>query len=112
CLALSEDGEVLTGEDRLTGGRSGLAYSVRFHLHPDVQATLIQGGSACLLHLPRGEGWRFRTQDLKIALEQSIYFGRPEGPRRSLQIVLNGITGGQGATALWWLQREGKAKRL
>ncbi len=110
-LALSEDGEALVGEDRLTGGRAGLAYAVRFHLHPSVQATLIQGGSACLLKLPRGEGWRFRTQDMEIALEQSIYFGKPEDPRRSLQIVLSGQTDDSGLTALWWLQRESQAKR-
>ncbi len=110
-LALSEDGEALVGEDRLVGGRSGLAYSVRFHLHPSVQATLSQGGGACLLRMPRGEGWRFRTQDMEIALEQSIYFGRPEEPRRSLQIVLNGVTGAEGTTALWWLQREDRVKR-
>ncbi len=110
-LALSEDGEALVGEDRLTGDAPGLAYAVRFHLHPSVQATLIQGGSACLLRLPRGEGWRFRTQDMEIALEQSIYFGQPEDPRRSLQIVLNGELDSEGATALWWLQREGQTKR-
>lgn len=110
-LALSEDGEALVGEDRLTGGGARLAYAVRFHLHPSVQATLIQGGSACLLRLPRGEGWRFRTQDMEIALEQSIYFGRVEDPRRSLQIVLSGETDEQGATALWWLQREAQPKR-
>ncbi len=109
-LALSEDGEALVGEDRLTGGRAGLAYAVRFHLHPSVQATLIQGGSACLLRLPRGEGWRFRTQDMEIALEQSIYFGRLDDPRRSLQIVLHGELDGQETTALWWLQREGQPK--
>lgn len=110
-LALSEDGEALVGEDRLSGSSDGLTYAVRFHLHPSVQATLIQGGSACLLRLPRGEGWRFRTQDMEIALEQSIYFGRTEEPRRSLQIVLNGVLDPQGTTALWWLQRENQAKR-
>ncbi|GAB5467332.1 MAG: heparinase II/III family protein [Rhodospirillales bacterium] len=110
-LALSEEGDALVGEDRLSGGRAGLAFTLRFHLHPSVQATLSQGGGACLLRLPRGEGWRFRTQDMEIALEPSIYFGHPEEPRRSLQILLSGKTGPEGMTALWWLQREGKVKR-
>lgn len=107
-LVLSEDGEALIGEDRLEGGRAGLRFALRFHLHPSVQATLNQAGSACLLRLPRGEGWRFRVQERAIALEQSIYFGRPEEPRRGLQIVLSGETEGQGATVVWWLQREAR----
>jgi len=109
-LALGEDGEALVGEDRLSGGPPGLAFELRFHLHPAVQATLSQGNAACLLRLPRGEGWRFRTQDWEIALEQSIYFGRPDAPRRSLQIVLHGKTEEGGTTLLWWLQREARPK--
>ncbi|MEO1193008.1 MAG: heparinase II/III family protein [Pseudomonadota bacterium] len=110
-LALSEDGDALLGEDRLTGCGAGLPFALRFHLHPSVQASLSHGGGACLLRLPRGEGWRFRTQDMEIALEPSIYFGHPEEPRRSLQIVLSGETGPDGMIAVWWLQREGKPRR-
>ncbi len=56
-IFLAADGEDLRGEDRLTGP-AGQSFVVRFHLHPQVQASLTQDGSAALLRLPSGAGWR------------------------------------------------------
>ena len=52
-IFLAADGEDMRGEDQLTG-RPGAAFAVRFHLHPSVQASLVQDGAAALLRLPSG----------------------------------------------------------
>ena len=59
-LFLAADGDDLRGEDRLTG-RPGAAFAVRFHLHPSVQASLVEDETAALLRLPSGPVWRLRA---------------------------------------------------
>jgi len=110
-IALSSRGELLAGEDTLEGRRPGLSYAVRFHLHPAVRASPLRGGGVILLRLPRGEGWRFHCNDGDLALEPSIYLGQAGKPRRSQQIVVSGVTEEEGATVVWWLQREAAQQR-
>jgi uncharacterized heparinase superfamily protein len=91
-LYLAESGEDLRGEDVVEAAR-GQAYTVRFHLHPTVVASLQQDGEGALLRLPGGSGWRLRADGLRITLEESIYLGGAE-PRRSEQLVLHGPADG------------------
>ena len=105
-LTLSWDGRSLEGEDtigalteadrgrftrRLDESRlSGVAFSVRFHLHPDVDARLDMAGSAVSLALKSGEVWVFRHDGgADLRLEASVYLesGRLK-PRATRQIVL------------------------
>jgi uncharacterized heparinase superfamily protein len=106
-IFLSDDGADLRGEDTLTG-RGGVPFAVRFHLHPAVDATLLQSGKDSLLRLPRGGGWRLRCSE-PLALAESIYFDDAPEPRRTSQIVISGVTG-DGATAIKWALRS-EAKR-
>jgi len=105
-LFLAADGDDLRGEDRLTGP-AGQGFSVRFHLHPQVQASLTQDGSTALLRLPSGAGWRVRAQGAVMSLAESVYLGSGE-VKKSQQIVLQGHVGTQGATVKWAMRREGK----
>ena len=107
-LFLAADGEDLRGEDRLTG-RAGTGFAIRFHLHPAMQASLTQDGSAALLRLPSGVGWRLRVQGAVMSIAESIYLGG-ETPRKTQQIVLDGHVGTGGAAVKWALRREQKAK--
>lgn len=106
-LALSFDGRVLEGEDTL-GAFShtdraifdramdktrlqGVPFAVRFHLHPDVDATVDMGGAAISLVLKSGEIWVFRhAGSVHMELVPSVYLekGRLK-PRASTQIVLS-----------------------
>jgi uncharacterized heparinase superfamily protein len=110
-LYLDAEGEDLRGEDTLeidTPDRlAGREVAVRFHLHPAVGASLVQGGAAVLLRLPSGKGWRFRGAGGLLALEESIYLGDPAEIRRSQQIVMRAQVNGQGAapTFKWALQK-------
>jgi uncharacterized heparinase superfamily protein len=105
-LFLAADGEDLRGEDRLTGP-AGQSFAIRFHLHPEAQASLAQDGTTALIRLPSGLGWRLRAQGAVMNLAESIYLGRGER-RKSQQVVLDGHVGTTGATVKWALRREGK----
>ncbi len=90
-LYLAESGEDIRGED-VVEAASPQPYSVRFHLHPAVIASVQQDGEAVLLRLPSG-GWRLRAEGAKLSLEESIYLGGSEA-RRSEQVVLSGPADG------------------
>jgi uncharacterized heparinase superfamily protein len=102
-VTLSPDGGTLTGADRLiavsNGTRSPLPFSVRFHIHPDVRVSRLEGGGI-MLKLPNGEGWRFRAPG-ETAIEESIYLGGAN-VRRGEQLVLNGIAVGDGPVEIAW----------
>ncbi len=91
-LYIAESGEDIRGEDAVEAS-SPQPYTVRFHLHPTVDASLQQDGEAVLLRLPNGNGWRLRADGARMGLEESIYLGGPE-PRRSEQVVLTGYQDG------------------
>ncbi len=106
-LTLSLDGRSLKGEDTLgamTGpdrkrfdrlmertGMQGVPFDLRFHLHPDIDATLDMGGTAVSMALKSGEIWIFRHDGIgELRLEPSVYLesGRVR-PRACRQIVLS-----------------------
>jgi len=93
-LYLDASGADLRGEDALEGEgltrNAGRRFALRFHLHPDVQASLVQGGGHVLLKASSGAGWRFRASGGEVGLEESVYLGRPDEIRRSRQIVVTG----------------------
>jgi len=106
-LLLSAAGDSLLGEDALiTKGQppeGAVAFAIRFHLHPGVQAALSAG--TVLLRLPRGGGWRLRCEGAVAELDDSVYFGTGR-PQRSSQIVLHGHHVGEDLCVRWLLQRE------
>jgi uncharacterized heparinase superfamily protein len=91
-LYMAESGEDIRGEDAVEAAQPQ-PFSVRFHLHPNVSASLQQDGEAVLLRLPTAGGWRLRADGARISLEESVYLGGPE-PRRTEQVVLTGHTDG------------------
>ncbi len=92
-LYLAESGEDVRGEDVIEAA-TGQPYTVRFHLHPSVAASVQQDGEGVLLRLPaNGGGWRLRAEGAKVTLEESVYLGGAE-PRRSEQVVLSGFADG------------------
>ena len=103
-LFLAADGADLRGEDRLSG-RPGAAFAVRFHLHPSVQASLIENEAAALLRLPSGSIWRLRAAGAEMTLGESIYLGSGEA-RKTQQIILSGTAAPGGTTVRWALRRE------
>lgn len=91
-LYMSESGEDIRGEDVVEAAQPQ-PFALRFHLHPDVRASLQQDGEAVLLRLKSGGGWRLRADHARLSLEESIYLGGAE-PRRTEQVVLTGLADG------------------
>ena len=90
-ITLSPQGLMVTGSDRLvpvTTRGSALSFTLRFHIHPDVRLSRLEGGSI-LLKLPNGEGWRFRAGGGELTMEESIYLGG-DTVRRTEQLVVTG----------------------
>jgi uncharacterized heparinase superfamily protein len=104
-LYLDAEGVDLRGEDVLTGP-AGIGMAVRFHLHPDVRAGLVQDGAGVLIQVPKGGGWRFQASGATIGLEESVYLGRPDHVRRTQQIVLTGETQQHRTVVKWAIKRE------
>ncbi|MFN4056709.1 MAG: heparinase II/III family protein [Roseinatronobacter sp.] len=121
-LDLSADGRILTGEDMLVAagksgrkrfddvraraGEDGVPFSVRFHLHPDLEASVDMNGTAVSVVLRSGEVWVFRADGLPVTLAPSVYLekGRLK-PRPSLQIVLSLRTADYTTQVNWTFQK-------
>lgn len=88
---LSENGQVLSGEDILEGP-TGKEFAIRFHLHPKVKLSLIQESKAVLLQLPSGSGWKMSAHGEELTIEPSIYFGDGKNAVSTKQIVIKGVT--------------------
>jgi uncharacterized heparinase superfamily protein len=95
-LVLSTDGRRLDGEDLFTPA-SGQAisadrdqFALRFHLHPSIKANRVADGHGAMLLMPSKEAWTFNAYDDRVDLEESVYLAGPDGPRRTLQLVIYG----------------------
>jgi len=108
-LELTFDGRGLAGEDLLLAlndaakrqfdrvmdakNLQGIPFQARFHLHPEVDATVDLGGAAVSIALKSGEIWVFRhNSGANLTLSSSVYLekGRLK-PRAAKQIVLSGV---------------------
>ncbi|MCZ6453204.1 MAG: heparinase II/III family protein [Alphaproteobacteria bacterium] len=94
-LYIDASGEDIRGEDSMVlegdGKRPPRGFALRFHLHPSVQASLVQNGSAVLLRPPSGVGWRLVAEGGTVSLAESVYLGGNDEIRRSEQIVVSGV---------------------
>lgn len=113
---LADDGQELACEDIIApfgavhaGGsvrdRIGKPITLRFHLHPQVQASMVREGEEVLLRLGNGEGWLFKAMGGSISLEDSVYMGRPGEMRRTEQIVVSAQLDHNGARLPWRFAR-------
>lgn len=122
-LELSYDGRSVVGEDLLAtlsdGDKSrfdramdkerlqGIAFAVRFHLHPEVEPQIDLGGAAISLTLKSGEIWIFRHDGVgEMTLEPSVYLenGRLK-PRSAKQVVLSGRAMSYATRVRWSLAK-------
>ncbi|OAN76004.1 heparinase [Sulfitobacter sp. EhC04] len=122
-LELTLDGRGLAGEDMLlalediekrrfdkaldTAGLKGLRFDIRFHLHPDVDATLDLGGAAVSMALKSGEIWVFRHDGThNLSLEPGAYLETTRlKPRAAQQIVLSGMAFTYATRVRWSLSK-------
>lgn len=128
-LMMTVDGREVHGEDSLRAlsrrdksmftrafdatGLQGIPLQIRFHLHPDTEASIDLGGRAISIALRNGEVWVFRTEHTApLTLEPSVYMDPARlKPRATKQIVLSDQMVGYALSIDWRLTKaqEGSA---
>jgi len=111
-LILRDDGTELRGEDLITpNGRKGrngkVAFAVRFHLGPDIDAAVSEDGHGAGLALPDGTYWQFRTGGSRVTIEESIWADGQGRPVAVQQLVMQGLVSRGGGTFAWLLKKMG-----
>jgi uncharacterized heparinase superfamily protein len=96
-LELAADGSRIDGEDLFLAADGSAEvrsshdhFAVRFHLHPAIRANRLSDGRSVMLMTPNKEVWIFTAPQDRVELEDSVYLASPDGPRRTLQMVIHG----------------------
>jgi uncharacterized heparinase superfamily protein len=117
AVSLSADGATLEGEDSFTPARGaalpvgvGDEFAIRFHLHPALKANRLSDGRGVIMLLPDGELWSFATYGEPVEIEESVFLAGPDGPRRTVQIVVYGHA--RSEAAVRWVFRHTPSTRL
>src|SRR5262249_19126205 len=99
-IRLRPDGRALDGEDIFTPvegegfpADAGDEFAIRFHLHPAIKASRLADGRGVILLLHDRDLWTFATLADAVELEESVFLAGPDGPRRTVQIVIYGQVG-------------------
>jgi uncharacterized heparinase superfamily protein len=111
-LTLAADGRELRGQDLLTlqGRRrraEPIAYAVRFHLHPDVEAATTADGQGALLRVRGRTVWQFRCRGGRLAIEDSLWIDGDCRLRETSQLVVGGESPPDGTAIAWIFRRAG-----
>ena len=104
AIYLDAGGSDLRGEDIVTSSRSQ-PFSIRFHIFPNVSASMVSGGGEVILKPPKGRGWRF-TCRYPIMLEESVCFFDGQ-QHRAQQIVILGNHEPNETNIKWRFKMEG-----
>lgn len=110
-LYLDLAADELRGEDALVpvkqgemgeAGRRFIPFKVRFHVHPDVSASLARDGKSVLLRSGEDDhGWWLRNDAHAADIETGVYF-QDGKPRRTQHIVLRGQARADSGARLRW----------
>ncbi|MEM7270031.1 MAG: heparinase II/III-family protein, partial [Pseudomonadota bacterium] len=104
-LTLSSDGGDFRGEDSVAaegegpraafdiaagrGDKLTVPFTIRFHLHPQVEADIFLAGGAVRLKPPSGDLWVMRQLGGQLTIEDSVYLDdHRAAPRATKQIVV------------------------
>ncbi len=118
-LFMDARGEDIRGEDLLLPDkaspvRHGAGFHLRFHLHPNVRASLQSGGQSILLITAGGQGWQFRMageENTSLRIEDSVYMGESDAPKRCQQIAISGTLSQKDTLIRWGLRYAGRTGR-
>jgi uncharacterized heparinase superfamily protein len=121
-ISLSADGTDLRGDDRVIAegpgpsalfaqaaaieDRMGVPFTIRFHLHPDVEADVFLAGGAVRLRPPSGDLWVMRQLGGELRIEDSVYLDEKRiAPRATKQIVVRAVATNYRGQVKWAFRR-------
>jgi uncharacterized heparinase superfamily protein len=115
-LLMRDDGSELRGEDLLVPAkgrtkRGKVAFAIRFHLGPGVEAGLGEDKRGAGLALPDGSYWQFRAgadaEGGEIAVEESLWVDGSGRPQPVQQLVISGLVSRGGGNFSWLFKKMG-----
>lgn len=111
-LLLSSDGKDIRGEDMLLPAPrrkrpAALPYVLRFHLAPQVDASLTADGQGALLRIDMGALWQFRCGAGQLTIEDSLWVDGDGRPHATKQLVVSAMAEPGGSSLGWLLKRVG-----
>jgi len=118
-IFLNHTGNEVRGEDRINRiqrRRNPLikntcdTFTMRFHLHPDIQPTPTRDGRQIFLILPDKTGWVFSLLSGKISIDESIYLLDRPMPAKTRQLVICGEVHDQ--VTVKWSFKKVSAERI
>ncbi len=114
CDFRGEDSVTATGPDPqsafdIAAGRMdkmAIPYTIRFHLHPDVEADMFLAGSAVRLRPLSGDLWVMRQLGGDLTIEDSVFLDDQRAhPRATKQIVVRGEAKEYSGVVKWAFRR-------
>ncbi len=127
-MFLSPNGREFRGEDTLfiqerehqniyhqrlrSRGVEGWPFTIHFHLHPDVHASLDMSGHAVSIKLKSEEIWVFQQTGGEVGLKDAVYLDQQRlRPRPTKQIVVSGFLTDERAQVTWAMTRAQEGNR-
>jgi len=109
-VAMSPDGKDVRGEDMLLPAdrrkhKAPKVFTIRFHLHPQIQVTPTADGLAAILRTAAGHLWQFRCKGGAVAVEDSVWIDSRGRPLASQQLVVTGASPAGGTNVSWLFHR-------
>ena len=109
-LMLGNDGKEVRGADQLIPKgrkkiRESASYSVRFHLAPDVEATVTADGMGAILRSRGAPPWNFRCRGGNLVVEESLWIDARGRPQATTQLVIAGEVSALGGEIGWTFRR-------
>lgn len=114
-VTLSDDGNMITGIDRLLPSSSrgktsrDAKVAVRFHLHPDIHV-LVNGAGQLMLMADNDDSWSFASDGITPRLIETFFFAKISGPQKSKAILLE-FQSSEISEVRWSLTRTGTGAR-
>lgn len=107
---LGNDGKELRGTDQLVPkkrlrSKSSTPFAIRFHLAAGIEPTVTADGMGAILRSAGAPPWNFRSRGQPIGIEESLVVDGRGAPHRSVQLVINGDSGPDGAEVHWQFRR-------
>ena len=94
------------GYDKINSknGIKGLNFEIRFHLEPNVKVMKTQDNKSILIELD-SEGWKFKSNDNEINIDNGLYFGKKNSFIDNQNIFISGMTNIENQTIKWELTK-------
>ena len=97
---------IFIGHDKIISKNNikNLKFEIRFHLEPSVKVMKTLDNKTILIDLD-GEGWKFKSDDNSINIDNGLYFGKENSFTNNQNLFISGMTNMKNQTIKWELTK-------